>query len=78
MNKHKPILWVLPIASKVKNYKGHPILNPKKEYGIKEASEILVFQLKAIAKERLLKKIGVAPQQIIDECRNTINNLIDY
>jgi mRNA interferase MazF len=78
LNDHMPILWVIPITSKVKNYKGHPILNPHKENGLKEISEVMIFQLKAISKDRLIKKMGIVAQETLNQCKMTINNLLDY
>lgn len=50
---HLPILIVMPLTSKIKNYKGNPVLTPDKTNGLTEKSELLVFHIRSISKDRL-------------------------
>ncbi len=58
MNEHMDICIVCPLTSKIKQYAGCVILKKDKTNGLKEDSEIITFQIRTIAKERLTKKIG--------------------
>jgi mRNA interferase MazF len=78
LNDHMDIVWVAPISSKIKNYKGHPILSPTKSNGLSHLSEILVFQLKTISKGRFIKKIGVVDDLILNACIKTIGDILKY
>ena len=58
MNDHFDLVITCPLSSKVKNFPGNIILQPDKINGIKEKSEILVFQIRTISKQRLKVKLG--------------------
>jgi mRNA interferase MazF len=51
LNQHPNIVIVVPLTTKVKKYKGNPILKPSKENGLKEESEMLVFHVRSVSKE---------------------------
>ena len=58
LNHYLPVLIVCPLTSKIKNYKGNIILEPDEENGLTEPSEIMIFHMRSISKERLVRKIG--------------------
>lgn len=58
MNDHMDICIVCPVTSKIKHYAGCVLLKKDKTNGLKEDSEIITFQIRTIAKERLTKKVG--------------------
>jgi mRNA interferase MazF len=47
-----------PLTTKVKNYKGNVVIQPNAANGLTQASEVLTFHIRSIAKERLVRKIG--------------------
>jgi len=58
LNDALPIVIVVPITSKIKSYPTCVLLLASKTNGLKEDSEAVPFQIRAIAKKRLTKKVG--------------------
>lgn len=58
LNTYLRTVIVMPLTSKIKNYKGNPLLTPNATNGLEKPSEILIFHIRSIAKERLEKRIG--------------------
>jgi mRNA interferase MazF len=58
MNDYFSICIVCPISSNIKNYKGCLVLKKNPANGLNQDSEIITFQVRALSKERLIKKIG--------------------
>lgn len=63
---------------KVKNYKGNPVLTPDKSNGLKQKSEVLIFHLRSIPKDRLLEKVGDVEKSTIAAAIKTLNDLLTY
>lgn len=78
LNAHLPIAIVVPLTSKTKNYKGNPILVPDDKNGLKSVSEMLVFHIRSISKDRLKEKLGEVSQSVIDDSVKTLNDLLKY
>ena len=47
LNEHLGVVIVVPLTTKVKGYKGNPVLKPSKESGLKNESEMLVFHIRS-------------------------------
>ncbi|MDP2652366.1 MAG: type II toxin-antitoxin system PemK/MazF family toxin [bacterium] len=58
LNDALPIVIVVPITSKIKSYPTCVMLLASKSNGLKTDSEAIPFQIRAIAKKRLVKQIG--------------------
>lgn len=67
LNETLPIAIVVPITSKVKSYPTCVLLKASKTHGLKEDSEAIPFQIRTVAKKRLLKKIGSVTEQELQE-----------
>ncbi len=52
------MMLVCPLTTKIKKYEGDVIIVSNKQNGIDERSEILVGQMRAISRERIMKSIG--------------------
>lgn len=78
LNQHLPVVMVMPLTTKVKNYKGNPILAPDKSNGLNHISELLVFHIRSISKERLLHKIGSIEKSELEKAVKTLNELLKY
>lgn len=78
LNEHLSVLIVMPLTSKVKKYKGHPILAPSKTNGLKAESELLVFQIRSVSKARLVRKIGVMDKEDLNQALKTLNEILKY
>jgi|SRR5690606_11313640 len=78
LNQHLPVVIVMPLTTRIKGYKGNPILHPTRSNGLKEVSEMLVFQIRSISKDRLVKKIGnVADTELLGSIK-TLNDILKY
>lgn len=78
LNEHLPIVIVTPLTSKVKNYKGNPILVPSKTNGLKESSEMLVFHIRSVSKDRLIEKLGMIEANELSVAIKTLNDILKY
>lgn len=58
MNKFLQVVITAPLTSKIKNYQGNPILEPSNRNGLKLESELMVFHIRSISKDRLIEKVG--------------------
>lgn len=78
LNKHLPIVIVVPLTTKIKRYKGNPILKPSTANGLKKESELLVFHLRSISKHRLVKKMGTINPDELALATKTLNDILRY
>mgnify|MGYP000510049894 CR=1 FL=1 len=58
MNDNLPICIVCPISANVKKYPTCVEILPTKTNNLKNISEVLTFQIRAISQNRIVKKIG--------------------
>lgn len=78
LNQHLNVVIVVPLTTKLKGYKGNPVLKPSKENGLKTESEMLVFHVRSLSKERLVRKLGSTGQQEIQQVIKTLNDILKY
>jgi mRNA interferase MazF len=78
LNTYLNLVICCPLTTKIKNYKGNIVLQPTKTNKLKQASEIIVFHIRSISKDRLTKKIGEITEQEIKSVKKTVNELLDY
>ncbi len=78
LNENSRILIVAPITSKIKNYKGNPILEPNNKNGLNEISEVLIFHIRSISQDRLIKKIGEMDHSDLELAIKTLNEILRY
>ncbi|WP_339702082.1 type II toxin-antitoxin system PemK/MazF family toxin [Algoriphagus aquimarinus] len=74
MNKFLQVVITAPLTSKIKNYQGNPILKPSRNNGLKIESELMVFHIRSISKDRLIEKIG---EISTDELKTALATLKD-
>jgi mRNA interferase MazF len=72
------IVIVAPLTTKIKNYKGNPILEPNFKNGLSKTSEILMFHIRSISKDRLINKVGEIDEIEMDLATLTLNEIIRY
>ncbi len=77
-NEFAPVVLCCPITTKIKNYKGNPILDPSKQNGLKQKSEVMVIHLRSLSKNRLKQQIGRVDVKEIEQIKQTINHLLNY
>lgn len=78
LNEHLNIVIVAPLTIKIKRYKGNPVLMPSKSNGLEQESEILVFQIRSLSKERLLHKVGAIDKSEFEVILKTLNDILRY
>lgn len=78
LNQHLNVVIVAPLTTKVKGYKGNPILDPNMINGIKIKSEMLVFHIRSISKTRLSKKLGTVTESELAMAVKTLNDILNY
>ena len=59
MNDHLDVILICPLTTSIKNYKGCLLLKKNDLNKLPKDSEVLTFHIRSIAKERLIKKVGV-------------------
>ena len=67
LNDALPIVIVVPISSKIKSYPTCVLLRATKGNGLKGDAEAIPFQIRALAKQRLTKRIGRVTDEEIRE-----------
>ena len=78
LNRHLPVVITAPLTTKIKKYKGNPVLKPSKTNGLSNESELLVFHIRSISKDRLVKKIGNIDPDELELAIKTLNDLLKY
>ena len=78
LNENLPIVIVVPLTTKIKRYKGNPILQPDRVNGLKNESEMLIFHIRSISKDRLIEKLGIIEMDQLDRSTKTLNDLLKY
>lgn len=75
MNRFLQVIITAPLTSKIKNYQGNPILQPNQLNGLKIQSEILVFHIRSVSKDRLIEKIGEIQKSELNQALETLKDL---
>ncbi len=78
MNDHSGICIVCPLTSKVKHFAGCIILQPDDVNKLTQTSEVLTFQIRTIAKQRLTNKIGEITQAHLEEIKAGLMDVLTY
>ena len=77
-NEFAPVVLCCPITSKIKNYKGNPILEPDDQNGLKQKTEVMIIHLRSLSNSRLKQKLGSVKPSHIKLVKQTINELLNY
>lgn len=78
MNTNFGVSIICPISSKIKNYAGCVKLEKNKINKLNEDSEIITFQIRTIAKERMIRKIGEITNEQLKEIFDALNEVFYY
>lgn len=78
MNENSNLVIVCPLTSSLHYFKGHPIIEPSAENGLKKTSEVLVFQIRTLSKERFKKKVGTVSKITVTSIHETLNKILKY
>jgi len=72
------VVIVVPLTTKIKNYKGNPVLQPSGVNGLTYESEMLIFHIRSVSKDRLVKKVGVVSPEDLTLAIKTVNDILKY
>jgi mRNA interferase MazF len=78
LNRYLPVVIAAPLTTKIKRYKGNPLLKPSSTNGLNKESELLVFHIRSISKDRLVNKLGIINPEELDLAIKTLNDLLRY
>jgi mRNA interferase MazF len=78
MNDNFNICIACLISSKIKNYTGCLILKKDNINNLEQDSEVLTFQIKALANERLKQKIGEITNEQLISIIKYLNEILIY
>lgn len=78
LNKHLGIVIVCPLTTSLHYFEGNPILTPNKKNGLSKPSEIIVFHIRSISKDRFKKKLGTILKEEIYQIKETLNDILRY
>lgn len=78
LNSMMPVIITCPLTTKIKEYKGNIVLIPDKTNGLSEISEAVIFQIRSVSKERLIKKIGQINQEQLHKLKQGLDDILRY
>lgn len=78
LNQYLPVVITCPLTTKIKNYKGNVVLEPDEINGLAEKSEIMVFQIRSISKDRLVNKIGRIKEEQLQQLKQGLDEILRY
>lgn len=78
LNAYLSVVIACPLTTKIKNYKGNLVLNPDKNNGLSKKSEIMIFHIRSISKERLVKKTGMITQDQLSILKQSLDDILRY
>ncbi len=78
MNDHFDLVISCPLSTKIKNFPGNIILKPNRKNGLAEKSEVIVFQIRTISKERLISKLGLLEIEEMDKLDENLLKILRY
>ena len=76
LNTYTNVVWICPLTSKIKGYKGNLILDPTKENGLANKSEVMNLHLRSISKTRLKEKIGFVSFKELETIRKNLSEIM--
>jgi mRNA interferase MazF len=71
-NAHSPIVSISPITSNMTRVYSFEVEIPAGTAGLKARSKVMVNQIRAVDKIRLIKKFGQLPTQIVDDIEQAL------
>jgi len=78
LNEHLNVVIVLPLTTRIKNFKGNLVLQPNNANGLQAESEVLLFHIRSVSKDLLKKKIGYVEDGVISQLITNLNDILRY
>lgn len=76
LNKYLSVVISAPLTSKIKNYQGNPVIEPNDRNGLTKSSELMMFHIRSISKERLVRKVGEISSNELKKALETLDDLM--
>jgi mRNA interferase MazF len=78
LNQYLQVVICCPLTTKIKNYKGNVVLEPNETNGLSEKSEIVIFHIRSLSKDRLVKKIGNITELQLKELKLGLDDILRF
>ena len=78
VNTYLQVVIACPLTTKIKNYKGNVVLQPTEMNGLTRPSEIMIFHIRSISKDRLVKKTGSITADELAILKRGLNDILRY
>ena len=78
MNQYLNVVIACPLTTKIKNYKGNIVLEPNANNGLSEKFEIMIFHIRSLSKDRLMKKIGSITEKQLNDIKSGLDDILRY
>jgi len=78
LNKYLQIVIACPLTTSIKGYKGNVILEPDDQNGLSKKSEIMIFHIRSISKNRLIKKTGHITNDQLVQVKQGLEDIMRY
>jgi mRNA interferase MazF len=78
MNDNLDICIVCPLTTSIKRYSGCVVLKNDSTNNLRQDSEVLTFQVRAISKERFAKQIGEITDEQLKMIIEGLNDILKY
>jgi mRNA interferase MazF len=78
MNRTYSVVIMCPLTTKIKPYKGCPVITPNKINNLSEIRQVIPFQVRTISKMRLTKKVGVISDGELENIKEGLNLFLTY
>jgi len=78
LNSLLKVVITCPLTTNVKGYKGNVVLQPSAMNGLSQPSETLIFHIRSISKDRLVRKIGHITADELAELKTSLSDILTY
>jgi mRNA interferase MazF len=78
MKEHLGVVIICPLSTRIKGYKGNVVLEPDNINKLSKPSEIMLYHISSVSKERLKKKIGSVKMEVVEELKNSLADILRY
>jgi len=78
LNEHLQVVITCPLTTKIKNYKGNVVLKPNELNKLTQESEVLIFHIRSLSKERLVRKIGDISEVELASLKLGLDDILRY
>jgi mRNA interferase MazF len=78
MNDHLHIAIICPLTTRIKSYAGCLILKKDQVNGLTHDSEVLTFQVRTLASERFMNRLGEITESQLKTIKQGLNDILTY